>query len=334
MAILGKKSKLKSADFVWQVIRSDLKLLAYPIIHILAIIFILFAMWNHIFNMPVSRVAKDLNNITVVVTKAAVDSYEKKKSSREELTLQKQTKQEVNSLIDHINFKWLAAFIGICILLSIYNFGAMTAQALVCARGEKRSILYCYFMALIRLPQLILWWMINVIISMMIQAIESSDNFISDIIGAILGAFWSVLTFFSITAIVDRGCLPLKAIKSSKSTLKDSCHKIFKDENINLRTIRRGLYIGAPLWILSFITGLMMMALIFVDIRDFTNGDFSVAIGGWAVLLILILINHALRNIIWTIVKAVVYIWAREGKLAKNVEESEVESTFIVRRRR
>ena len=57
-------------------------------------------------------------------------------------------------------------------IIGVLSVGALTAQAIAMVRGEKKSVLYGYGMAVIRLPQLLLWAILSLVVGSIIQAIE------------------------------------------------------------------------------------------------------------------------------------------------------------------
>ena len=231
------RTKRTSAHFAWDILRSDMKLILYPIIRIVAMVVVLAAMWHLIFDismMNAASTAGDLANTTI-----GEEMNEQRYGNEFQNTSQGQEnyargESDVSNLAGHINFGWLIAFIVINLFIGVFSVGALTGQALALARGEHRSIGYGYSMALMRFPQLIAWGLITLIVGIILRAIES-HRVLGLILASIIGLVWSVLTFFSITAIMATGCGPFGAIKQSKNTIVDSVRKITGSDSVDFK---------------------------------------------------------------------------------------------------
>jgi hypothetical protein len=236
---------------------------------------------------------------------------------------------DVSNLAGHINFGWLIAFIVINLFIGVFSVGALTGQALALARGEHRSIGYGYSLALTRFPQLIVWGLITLIVGLILRAIES-HRALGLILASLIGLVWSVLTFFSITAIMATGCGPFGAIKQSKNTIVDSVRKITGSDSVNFKKVRRGLYIGGPLMIVNIALFLLLAGLVFLDFRSLTSGGHGISLGAFAAILIVLYINGAFMSAMWAIVKASVYVWAEENVIQPQVDEGILKKSFVV----
>ncbi|MHC4870127.1 MAG: DUF6159 family protein [Planctomycetota bacterium] len=304
----------RSSTMAWDMMRGDTRLLAYPVIRILAGVALFAVMWPLIFDMSVMDVGGDLASVG--------DDIERNRATDE-------GRAAASSLSSHTDFGWLVGFFVINAFLGVFSLGALTGQAIAISRGENRSVVYGYVQALLRLPQLVAWWLLTIVVGFVISIIES-HRVIGAIVGMILGAAWAILTFFSVTAIMATGCGPFGAIGRSKTTIVDCLKKVGRSASASdLRTLRRGLRVGGPLLAINVVLVLVLMVMLFVDIRALHQGGHGVTAGGFGAVVLLLVVNGAFNSALWAILKSTAWVWAEEGKLPEHVEASQFDDLFV-----
>jgi len=318
--------RTNATGFVWDILKSDFKLLTYPICNIVAMLVLLIVMSPLMFDMSAIKIAENI----VGASNDALTSLEQNPATPQQNSQDgADATNDISNIFGHMNFLWIFCFLVINSIIGVLNIGALTAQALAMARGEKQSIVYGYGMALIRLPQLILWTILSLVVGTILQTIEQQKA-IGMLVGLLLGVGWAVLTFFSVTSIMATGCGPFAAISKSKNTIKDTYKKITGEDPVDLKSLRRGLYIGGPLAFVNLFVIVTMAVLIFTDMRGVLLGSHSVTIGAFIALLAVMLIAGAFRAALWAILKSAVYVWAEEDALAPTVDSAILEHAFVI----
>ena len=102
---------------------------------------------------------------------------------------------------------------------------ALAACALrVCDGGQRPTIGYGLSIAMRRLPQIAGWAVIAATVGLLLKMLQNNRKFgrIGEIIGAILGTAWTVITYFVVPVLAAEGLGPVEAIKRSTSTLRDT----------------------------------------------------------------------------------------------------------------
>ena len=325
-----------ATGFVWDILKSDFKLLAYPLCSIVAMIVLLIVMSPLIFDMSALKIADTLSGVYTDELGTIQTTLQQEPTPQLQAQNEAQNTQDwfdgksgISNIFGHMNFLWLFCFLIINSIIGVLNIGALTAQALAMSRGEKKPFIYGYGMALIRLPQLILWSILSLIVGSILQIIEQQKA-IGLIVGLLLGVGWSVLTFFSITGIMATGCGPFAAISNSKNTIKDTYKKITGEEPVSLKSLKRGLYIGGPLAFVNLFVIITMVVLIFTDMRGLLLGSHAVTIGAFIALLAVMLIASAFRAALWAILKTTVYVWAEEDALTPTVDSTILKHAFVI----
>ena len=330
MSLTSSRPRRKSAQFVWDMVRDDLTLLAYPFIRIAAGIVLLVAMWTMIFDIS----ALEVGTAVVDAGNALIADSGKDPSQNgppPETALDRKASGEISAVFEHTNFGFLLLFFIINALIGVFTIGAINAQALSLARGDRKGFGYGYAMAVARFPQLIAWWILTIVVGVLFAVVERI-RFVGPILALLFGLAWSVLTFFSITAIMATGCGPIAAVTGSKKTIVDCVKKIRGPQSdIDLKTLRVGLRVGGPLLVISSLLVITMMVALFVDFRWVHKGGHGVTAGMIGTLLVVMVINGAFHSALYAVLKSVLYVWAEEDKLAENVDTEVLDNAFIER---
>lgn len=318
------KNRRVNASFAWDILQSDIKLIAYPLLRIVMMLVLLALMWPLIFDLSTSQMYDTVSDLSTQASQVNADGDTSGQAGQ--TTQSKQMSSDVNRILDSIHFGWLLVFIGINLLIGIVSTGALTGQAIAIIRGERRSLGYGYGMAILRFPQLFVWWLITMVVGLLLQSLER-HRVVGLIIAGIIGLAWSVLTFFSITSIMATGCGPIGAIKKSKNTIKDAWHKAKGDDG-DLKHLRRGFYVGGAFAIVNLILVFGLLGLLWLEFGADQQHAHHVSIGVLATIIVMLYINGAFMSAMWAIIKAAVYIWAEEGRLPDSVDESVMENAF------
>lgn len=115
-----------------------------------------------------------------------------------------------------------AAVVFVSSAIVIFFNAALVAAALERLRGGDPNIGSGLRAASARLPQILAWALITVIVSMILQALRERGGIAGSIASMIGGVAWSLATFFVIPVLVTEGVGPIEAIKRSASLLRQT----------------------------------------------------------------------------------------------------------------
>lgn len=115
-----------------------------------------------------------------------------------------------------------AAFVFVSSAIVIFFNAALIAAALERLRGGDPNIGSGLRAASARLPQILAWALITVIVSMILQALRERGGIAGSIASMIGGVAWSLATFFVIPVLVTEGVGPIEAIKRSAGLLRQT----------------------------------------------------------------------------------------------------------------
>ena len=104
----------KSATFVWDMVRDDVTLLAYPFLRIAAAIVLLIAMWSLIFDMSAMQVGDTIRDAGGA---ALTEIGEPNAQQSEETPQDRKVERELGALFEHTHFGYLFLFFVINALI-------------------------------------------------------------------------------------------------------------------------------------------------------------------------------------------------------------------------
>ena len=171
-------------------------------------------------------------------------------------------------------------YLGTTFIASFCTSGLMfcSKQAF---EGKTPSISAGFAAASKRIGPLFIWSIIAAIVGVLVRAIEEQDSVVADIVAAVVGVAWTIMTFFVIPVIVFEGSSFFNSFGRSKEMVKSTWgESIGTISSISLITFFLGL-IGAvigfalllvlPFSIYSLI-GLFVMVLMFVLVGQTLGG--------------------------------------------------------------
>ena len=115
-----------------------------------------------------------------------------------------------------------AALVFLSSAIVIFFNAALIAAALERLRGGDPNIGSGLRAASARLPQILAWALITVIVSMILQALRERGGIAGSIASMIGGVAWGLATFFVIPVLVSESVGPIEAIKRSAGLLRQT----------------------------------------------------------------------------------------------------------------
>jgi len=120
---------------------------------------------------------------------------------------------------------WALALIGFafyyCSFFAIIFFNAaLVSCALIRFNGGEPTLGDGLRAALVRVPQIALWALVAATVGFLLKAIENAHEKVGQIVSAILGTVWTVMTYFVVPVLVVEKVGPFAAISRSVAILK------------------------------------------------------------------------------------------------------------------
>src|SRR5262245_27249825 len=102
----------------------------------------------------------------------------------------------------------------------IFCNSALVSCALMHFNGQKPTLGDGFRAAWARAPQIAMWSLVAATVGLILKAIENAHEKVGEIISAILGTGWAILTYFVVPILVVEKLGPFAAISRSISLLK------------------------------------------------------------------------------------------------------------------
>jgi hypothetical protein len=119
---------------------------------------------------------------------------------------------------------WVLAFLFyfVTVLVILFFNVGLTESVLRITAGEPPSVSSGFALAARRLPQLMAWALLASVVGVLLRALENTHERGQQVVAAVLGTGWAVLTFFVVPVLVVEKVGPFRAIGRSMTTLKAS----------------------------------------------------------------------------------------------------------------
>jgi hypothetical protein len=131
--------------------------------------------------------------------------------------------QQVNAQFNNPTYyALLFAFYFANYFVVIFFNAALVACVREQFRGGTPSIGFGLSAAATRLPQILLWALLSATVGMILQMIAERSKLVGQIIVSLLGAAWSIATYFAVPVLVVEKVGPFQVFSRSVSLLKKS----------------------------------------------------------------------------------------------------------------
>jgi ABC-type multidrug transport system fused ATPase/permease subunit len=213
---------------------------------------------------------------------------------------------------------WLLLFaFYFCNYFVIYFFNAALIHcALFRFRGMEATVQDGLQAAARRLPELLGWALVSATVGVILKRIESANERVGQIVSALLGTTWTIVTYFVVPVLVVERVGPFQAIKRSAAILRDTWGEALGG--------RVGIsWFLLPFWLLGI--GLMVLGF-FLMASVPVVGIAMMALTG-IYMIVLGLVGAALE----TILLSGLYLYATQGEVPDEMDRATLQRAFEAR---
>lgn len=114
----------------------------------------------------------------------------------------------------------LFAFYFVNYFVIVFFNSALVACAIIRFGGQNPTIADGLRAATARLPQIVGWALLSATVGVILKAIESRSEKVGQFVSSLLGAAWSLVTYFVVPVIVIEKADPFQAVKRSTAILR------------------------------------------------------------------------------------------------------------------
>jgi len=209
-----------------------------------------------------------------------------------------------------------------CYYLASYFVVIFFNAALVsCAhdslRGRSTSFASGISNAVRHLPSIIVWTVIAATVGMILRAISERVGIIGQIIVALLGAAWTIITYFVVPVLVIANIGPIGAIKESASLFK--------------KTWGERLIVNVGLGGAMFVLILVGFIPITIGIVGLANGLWWLLITGLAMTVFYYLALTIVFSTLAGIFNTALYVYASTGEVPRGFSQQSIRGAFRIK---
>jgi hypothetical protein len=206
------------------------------------------------------------------------------------------------------------AFYFCTYFVTIFCNAALLSCAFLRFNGENPTVGDGFRAALARLPQIFAWALVSATVGVLLKVIENIHEKAGEIVSAILGTVWSIMTFFVVPVLVVEKTGPMEAVSRSVALLKRTWGEALVG--------RMG--IGFVLFLLALPIILVLVAGVYLLATGTVAVGVAVLVAGGVLLLIYLAVSAALH----TILLAALYQYASDGQVPEGFERDSFAGAF------
>ena len=204
-------------------------------------------------------------------------------------------------------------------VIVFFNSG-LVACAMIRFRGGDPTVGDGLRAARERVAHIVAWAALAATVGVVLRMIEERVGFVGKIVIAILGAVWTIATYFVVPVLVVEGLGPLDAAKRSAGILKKAWgESLVSNIGVGLVVTVVTILIAVPVGL-----GFLLLAL--------QTASLAVAVTGVVVLLAIFVLSALIGSALGSITLCALYLFATEGKVPQAFAAAGVQHAFAPKR--
>ncbi|HVL14106.1 MAG TPA: DUF6159 family protein [Gemmata sp.] len=206
------------------------------------------------------------------------------------------------------------AFYFCCYFVIIFCNSALVSCALMRFNGQEPRLSDGFRVASSRLPQIFAWALVSATVGVVLKVIENAHEKVGYYVSMILGAAWSVMTFFVVPVLVVEKTGPVRAVGRSVSLLR----RAWGESLVGRLGIGFVMFLFAiPIFLLFLGAGWLA-----------TQGSTTPALILFALGVVAGLLHAAVSSALNTILLAALYQYAADERVADGFERQQFAGAF------
>src|SRR5262249_35476691 len=121
---------------------------------------------------------------------------------------------------DPVAYVILFAFYAVNYFVIVFFNSALVACAIIRFKGGEPTVSDGLRAASNRLPQILAWALVSATVGIVLRTLESRSEKLGQIAAALVGAAWSIATYFVVPVLVVERVGPVEAVQRSFAVLR------------------------------------------------------------------------------------------------------------------
>ena len=185
----------------------------------------------------------------------------------------------------------------------VYFNSALLACAMIRFQDGDPTVADGLRAASARLPQILAWVLLAATVGIVLRAIQERFEFFGRIVIALIGAAWTIATYFIVPALVVEKLGPFDAVKRSATLMKQTWGE----------SLASHVGIGAATSLISFL-GVLLIGIASVALAV-ASSSIGVFIAGCVVIVAFLVLAALVSSALTTIVLSALYLYAAQKKV-------------------
>lgn len=200
---------------------------------------------------------------------------------------------------------WLLGFIYYFVnyFVIVYFNSALVACAMIRFQGGDPTVAAGLRAASTRLPQILAWVLLAATVGIVLRAIQERFELIGRIVIGLIGAAWTIATYFIVPVLVVEKLGPFDALKRSVTLMQQTWGE----------SLVSHVGIGAATGLISFL-GVLLIGIASVALAVMTS-SMGVFIAGVVAIVAFLVLAALVSSALSTIVLSALYLYAAEKKV-------------------
>jgi hypothetical protein len=206
------------------------------------------------------------------------------------------------------------AFYFCCYFVIIFCNAALISCAMMRFNGQEPRLSDGFRMAMARLPQIFAWALVSATVGMLLKLVENAHEKVGYYVSLVLGAAWSIMTFFVVPVLVVEKTGPFQAVGRSVSLLK--------------KTWGEALVGRLGIGFVMFLLFLPVLAIFLLGGMLMAQGMMAAGVSLLIVGVVAALLHAAISSALNTILLAALYQYAADDRVPDEFERSQFTAAF------
>jgi hypothetical protein len=212
---------------------------------------------------------------------------------------------------DPVAYVVLFLFYFVNYFVIVFFNSALISCAIVRFYGGDTTITGGLSAAAARLPQIAGWALVSATVGVILKLIESRSERAGQIAAGLLGAAWTIVTYFVVPVLVVERVGPITAVKRSFAILR--------------KTWGESLSANFSIGLLVLLASLLALLPVVLGVLI---GSAASAVAGLVVTVLLLITISLVSAALHTIIVAALYLYAAEGRVPQQFDEQLLRSAY------
>lgn len=222
---------------------------------------------------------------------------------------------------DPLAYVILFAFYFVNYLVIIYFNSALVACAIIRFKGGNPGLMDGIRAASSCLPQIVAWSAVSATVGLILRIIESRSEKAGQLAAALLGAGWSIATYFAVPILVVERVGPIEAVKRSLALLRKTWGE----------ALGANLGLGLIFFVVTLVALIPLIAAGALAAAGVASGSLVLIVIGVALFVVILLLISLISSALHAILLAAVYLYAKEGTVPSQFDENLLQGAFAQR---